>query len=68
MSFVSAIVFVGCAGGLEYLVQRYARYYPLWYLLMSVALGLASWLTYKMLNTYIDRGEKNSAELKTQRV
>lgn len=68
MSFVSAIVFVGCAGGLEYLVQRYARYYPLWYLLMSVTLGLASWLTYKMLNTYIDRGEKNSAELKTQRV
>lgn len=53
-SLVLSILLIGCAGGLEYLVQRYAAYYPLWYSLMALALGIAAHLSCRTLRRCVD--------------
>lgn len=48
-SLLLSLLLIGCAGVLEYLVQRYAKFYPLWYSLMTMALGFAALLICRML-------------------
>lgn len=51
---VCALVLVCCAGGLEYLVQRYTDKYPLWYGLMILVIGAACALSVGTLNRLLD--------------